>query len=307
MGTARSMGWFLSDLPWQVPMQWEKRLDTQSEKWLCRGNESPRWDCRGALLSRCSYPLYRIALNLLHPTWKQKLTLNVSISCWRSESVEKKHRRGRQTTRSICVCWHMHGHSQERQTHFQSEVNPAESQDWRVRQFKSIILFGLWFWNHCTLQRVVLCGRWLWCCNYHYNYTGTFPSWRAPWSYSPVTWPGFLIVLERWRVFFFFLAWPQAGRVSMNWKAGNAKTVSSRAKKNATVVYSSTATITCGSFRSWGGGAKEPEHPQNPALQRKTPWTSKSHPAFNSASCNCTINTQKLGVSGKYVSCDTWT
>lgn len=306
------MGWFLSDLPWQVPMQWEKRLHTQREKWLRRVNESPRWDRRGALLSRCSHPLYRIALNMLYPTWKQKLILNVSTSCWRSVSVEKKHRRGRQTTRSICVCWHMRSHSQERQTHFQSEVNPAESQDWRVGQFKSIILFGLWFWNHCTLQRVVLCGRWLWCYNYHYNYTGVFPSWRAPWNYSPVTWPGFLIVLEWWWLLFclfvWFFAWPQAGRVSMNWKARNANTVSSgeKKKKNVIVVYTLTATITCGSFRSWGGGGtKEPEHPQNLALQRRTSWTGKSHPAFNSASCNCTINTHELGVSDKYVSCDT--
>lgn len=116
-----------------------------------------------------------------------------------SESVERKHRRGGQTIPWICVCWCPHSHSQESQIHFQSEVSPTEGQD---RQFKSIILFGLWFWNHCTVQRVVLCGWWLQCYNYHYNYTGMFPSWRAPWNYNPVTWPGFLIVLVRWAIAF---------------------------------------------------------------------------------------------------------
>lgn len=203
--------------------------------------------------------------------------ISASAVGWR-ESVEKKHRRGRQDIHSICVCWHLHGHSQERQIHFQSEVNPTESQDRRVGKFKSITLFGLWFWNHCTLQRVVLCGRWLRCYNYHYNYTGMFPSWNymelhSPWNYSPVTWAGFLIVLARW-VIAFFLACPQAGRVSMNWKARNAKTVSSRAKKKMLLMSTLTATITCDSFSRWGGGGtKEPEHPKNLALQRRrTLW-----------------------------------
>lgn len=84
-----------------------------------------------------------------------------------------------------------------------SAVVWSAHQDRQVGKFKSIILFGLWFWNHCTLQRVVLCGRWLRCYNYHYNYTGMFPSWRAPWNYSPVTWPGFLIVLVRWTIALF--------------------------------------------------------------------------------------------------------
>lgn len=167
---------------------------------------------------------------------KTRPLISASAVGW-NEWVEKGHghRRGRQTIHSICVCWHLHGHSQERQQiHFQSEVNPTESQHRQGGKFKSITLFGLRFWNHCTLQRVLLCGRWLRCYNYHYNYTGMFPSWPAPWSYSPVTWPGFLIVLAQWAIAF-FLAWPQAGRVSMNWKATNAKTVSSRAKKKNVV------------------------------------------------------------------------
>lgn len=133
---------------------------------------------------------------------KNQPLISASAVGW-SASVEKKHQRGRQNIHSICVCWHLHGHSQEKQIHFQSEVNPTESQDWRVGKFKSITLFGLWFWNHCT-QRVVVCGRWLRCSNYHSNYTGMFPPWRAPWNYSPVTWPGFLIVLAQWMIAFFF-------------------------------------------------------------------------------------------------------
>ena len=188
--------------------------------------------------------------------------------------MEKKCRRGRQTTHSVCVCWHLHGHSQERQIHCQSGVTPTQSQDRWAGTFKSIILFGLWFWNHCTLQRVVLCGRWLQCYNYHHNYTGTFPSWRAPWNHSPVTWPGFTIVLVRWTIaFWVFLPGHKLIGLVRTGRPGMTRQFLPEQK---TVLLTSTLTtaITCGSFRRrGGGGTKEPEHRKNLALQRRrTPW-----------------------------------
>lgn len=148
---------------------------------------------------------------------KNRPLASASAAGWR-ESAEKKLRGGRRSIHSACVCWQPHGHSRQRRIRFQSEVNQSESQDWRVGKFTSIILFGLWFWNHCALQRVVLCGWWLRCYNYHYNYTGMFPSWRAPWNYSPVTWPEFLIVLTRWTAaFYFFFFWPGCKLVGVGW------------------------------------------------------------------------------------------
>lgn len=102
--------------------------------------------------------------------------------------------------------WLLQGHSQEQQMLCGSQVSPAESS-----QGSSRALYCLD--SDCGI--CAACGRWLGCYNYHSNYIGTFPPWRAPWNYSPVTWPGFLILLPQWAGTFCF--WSGHKLVGLVW------------------------------------------------------------------------------------------
>lgn len=101
----------------------------------------------------CSHSLCRNAFNLSRTAWKQ----NLALSFKHQLLVSGEKASVRQAKRPFSLCsWHPHGHSRERRICFQSEVNQTESQDWRAGKLKSIRLFRLWFWNHCTLQSCTL-------------------------------------------------------------------------------------------------------------------------------------------------------